>query len=70
MVYSVDNIVFEDCDTLTQTLTKIVYLNAGSFRLKTELNKLKVGYSKVVRGAHTVYILRGKGITDKIEIKL
>jgi len=37
----IENIVFENDDTLTQTLTKIVQINAGSHRLKTELTKLK-----------------------------
>ena len=40
--YSNDNIVFQDEDTLQQTLTKIVHLNAGSHTLKTELMKHKV----------------------------
>ena len=38
---SIENITFENDDTITQTLTKIVQINAGSHRLKTEFCKDK-----------------------------
>lgn len=59
---NIENIVFENDDTLQQTLTKIVEINAGSHNLKTELTKHKVSYVKVVKGAHTTYVLRSKTI--------
>ena len=59
---SIENIIFEDTDTIKETLTKTVLLNAGSHRLKTELNKLKISYTKVCKGAKTSYILRGQQI--------
>ena len=60
--YSNDDIVFLDEDTLQQTLTKIVHLNAGSHTLKTELMKHKVSYTKVCKGLKTIFILRGAKI--------
>ena len=59
---SIENITFENDDTITQTLTKIVQINAGSHRLKTELTKHKISYVKVCKGAKTSYILRGQQI--------
>ena len=67
--YSNDNIVFSDDDTLQQTLTKIVHLNAGSHTLKTELMKHKVSYTKVCKGLKTISILRGAKI-GILKIKL
>jgi len=66
---SIENITFENTDTLKDTLTKTVLLNAGSHRLKTELTKLKVSYTKVCKGAFTTYILRGKNI-GVLKVKL
>ena len=59
---NIENITFENDDTLKDTLTKTVLLNAGSHRLKIELTKLKVSYVKVVKGASTTFILRGAKI--------
>lgn len=59
---SIENIVFENEDTLKETLIKTVLLNAGSHRLKVELTKLKINYVKLCKGASTVYILRGANI--------
>ena len=67
--YSNDNIVFSNDDTLQQTLTKIVHLNAGSYTLKTELMKHKVSYTKVCKGLKTIFILRGAKI-GVLKIKL
>lgn len=66
---SIENIVFENDDTLQQTLTKIVQINAGSHNLKTELKKYKIDYVKVCRGAFTTYVLRGANI-GRLTIKL
>jgi len=59
---SIDSIIFDDNDTIKETLIKTVLLNAGSHRLKIELNKLKISYTKVCKGAKTSYILRGQQI--------
>lgn len=68
--YSNDNIVFENDDTLQQTLTKIVHLNAGNHTLKKELSKHKVTYVRITKGAKTSYILRGAKIAGKLVVKL
>lgn len=66
---TIENITFENDDTLTQTLTKIVQINAGSHRLKTELTKHKVNYHKIIKGAFTFYILRSPKI-GVLKVKL
>ena len=68
--YSNDNIVFSDDDTLQQTLTKIVHLNAGNHTLSKELARHKVTYVKVSKGANVSYILRGAKIAGKLIVKL
>ncbi len=65
-----ENIIFEKDDTLKETLTKIVYIHVGTNRLKIELDKKGIKYVKVDRGAKVIYILRGKGIDNKLEIQL
>jgi hypothetical protein len=66
---SIDNITFEKTDTLTERLTKTVHIFAGSDRLRIELQKYKVNYVKVCKGAKTVYVLRSPKI-GRIEVKL
>jgi len=66
---NIENITFENDDTLQQTLTKIVQINAGSHRLKTELTKHKISYVKVCKGASTTFILRGAKI-GRLTIRL
>ena len=66
---NIENITFENNDTLQQTLTKIVQINAGSHRLKTELTKHKISYVKVCKGASTTFVLRGAKI-GRLTIKL
>jgi len=65
----IENITFENDDTLQQTLTKIVQINAGSHRLKTELTKHKISYVKVCKGANTTFVLRGAKI-GRLTIRL
>jgi hypothetical protein len=55
---SIDSIVFDDNDTLEQKAKKCVLLFAGSSELKTQMDKLKVNYSKVERGIKVMFILR------------
>ena len=66
---SIDNITFENTDTLQQTLTKTVQIFAGTDRLRVELKKKKVEYVKVNKGANTTYILRSKAI-GVLKVKL
>jgi len=62
-------ITFEQTDSLTERLKKIVYIYAGTHLLKGELLKYKITYVKVCRGANTFYILRGANL-GKLIIKL
>jgi hypothetical protein len=64
-----NQITFEQTDTLTERLTKIVYIYAGTHLLKSELSKFKIKYVKVCKGANTFFILRGANIS-KLIIKL
>lgn len=66
---NIENIVFENDDTIKDTLTKTVQMYAGSHRLKTELTKHKISYVKVCKGANTTFILRGAKI-GRLTIKL
>lgn len=68
---SIENIVFEDTDTLEQQATKTVLLNAGNNDLKKQMERLKINYSKVQRGFKTIYVLRHKDfINGRIEVVL
>lgn len=66
---SIDNITFEDTDTLKETLIKTVNIFAGSPALAVELKKLKINYSKVQRGLKTVFVLRNNNI-GRLEVTL
>lgn len=66
---SIDNITFENTDTLQQTLTKTVQIFAGTDRLRIELTKHKINYVKVCKGANTTFVLRGAKI-GRLMIKL
>jgi len=58
---SIDNIVFEENDTLQQTAIKTVLLFAGTNDLKSQLKKIGItNYSKVEKGVKTSYILRSE----------
>jgi hypothetical protein len=57
--------------TREQELTAIVNFYAGSPRLKIEMQRLKINYVKVCRGAVTKFILRHKDIKGgKLIVKL
>ena len=45
---SIDNITFENTDTLQQTLTKTVQIFAGTDRLRVELKKKNISDIKIV----------------------
>ena len=55
---SIENIIFEETDTFEQIATKTVLLNAGTSELKTQMQKLKINYSKVVKNDRVQFILR------------
>lgn len=60
---SIENITFEQTDTLQQKLTKVVLLHCGTTELKKELRENGItNYSKVEKGAKVSYILRGQKI--------
>lgn len=57
---SIDNITFENEDTIKDKVTKTVLLWAGTSEIAKELKKLGItNYHKVVRGFKTMYIVRG-----------
>ena len=55
---NLENIVFEQEDTLQEKATKIVYLFAGTSDLKSQMQKLCINYTKVERQLKVMYILR------------
>ena len=57
---SIENIIFEETDTFEQIATKTVLLNAGTSELKTQMEKLKINYSKVMKGNKVTFVLRYK----------
>lgn len=68
---SIENIVFEESDTLEQKATKTALIFAGSTELTKQLAKLKVTHTKITRGFKTIYVLRHKDFTNgRIEITL
>ena len=66
---SIENIIFEETDTLKEKATKTALLFAGSVSLTKELSKLKVTHTKVQRGGQVVYVLRNATF-GKVEVKL
>ena len=66
---SIENIIFEETDTLKEKATKTALLFAGSVSLTKELAKLKVTHTKVQRGGQVVYVLRNATF-GKVEVKL
>lgn len=60
---NIENIVFENDDTIKETLTKTVLLHCGTTELQKELKKHNItNYHKVEKGAKVSYILRGAKI--------
>ena len=55
---SIENIIFEETDTLEQKATKTALIYAGSTELTKQLAKLKVTHTKIARGFKTIYVLR------------
>jgi hypothetical protein len=68
---SIENIIFEDNDTLEQKATKTALIFAGSTELTKQLARLKVTHTKIERGFKTIYVLRHKDFTNgRIEVTL
>lgn len=68
---SIDNIIFDDNDNFEQIATKTVLLNAGTSELKTQMQKLKINYSKVVKNDRVQFVLRHKDFENgKIVVTL
>lgn len=67
--YSNDNIIFSDDDTLQIEATKTVHLYSGTHKLKSEMKRLKIEYTKVNKGAFVTYVLRNKTF-GKLIVKL
>lgn len=61
---SIDNIIFDDNDNFEQIATKTVLLNAGTSELKTQMSKLKINYSKVMKGSKVTFVLRHEKLTN------
>ena len=66
---NIENITFEETDTLKETAIKTALIFAGSVSLTKELAKLKVTHTKVQRGGQVVYVLRNATF-GKVEVKL
>lgn len=63
------DVIFLEDDTPATIAIKTVEIHAGSSTLKTELRKLNIEYSKVVKGLNTYYYLKGDKI-GQIRVKL
>ena len=57
---SIDNIIFDETDNFEQIAIKTVLLNAGTSELKTQMEKLKINYSKVMKRNKVQFVLRHK----------
>lgn len=67
----IENIIFEETDNFEQIAVKTVFLNAGTSELKTQMEKLKINYSKVMKGNKVTFVLRHKDFTNgRIEVVL
>ena len=61
---SIENIIFEETDNFEQIAIKTVLLNAGTSELKTQMQKLKINYSKVMKGNRVTFVLRHKAFNN------
>ena len=66
---SIENIVFEDTDSLKDTAIKLALIFAGPNELKNQMKRLGVNYVKIERGVKTLFILRHKTF-GRVEVKL
>lgn len=66
---SIENIIFEESDSVQETAIKTCLLYAGTTELTNQLKKIGVTHTKVQKGGITKYVLRGKNI-GRIEVRL
>jgi hypothetical protein len=66
---SIENITFEQIDTLKETAIKTALIFAGSTELKKQMQRLKIKHTKVQRGFKTIYVLRSKDF-GRVEVIL
>ena len=66
---SIENIIFEETDSVQEIAIKTCLLYAGTTELTNQLKKLGVTHTKVNRGAKTIFVLRGAKI-GRLEITL
>ena len=66
---SIDNIIFEQEDTVQETAVKTCLLYAGTTELTNQLKKIGITHTKVNRGAKTIFVLRGAKI-GRLEVIL
>lgn len=64
-----NNIVFEPVKTLKDIAIETALEFSGSTELPKQMKRLKVDYTKVIRGVNTIYVLRSKEF-GRIEVKL
>ena len=68
---SIENIIFEESDNFDQIATKTVLIYAGTSELKTQMQKLKIDYSKTPKGNKQRFVLRSPKLTNgRIEVYL
>ena len=68
---SIENITFEETDNFDTIATKTVLIYAGTSELKTQMNKLKIDYSKTPKGNKQRFVLRSPKLTNgRIEVYL
>lgn len=56
---SIENIIFEDTDTLKETLKKVVLINCGSTELKKELKnkplfRININFGKKIKNSRKI----------------
>jgi hypothetical protein len=68
---SIENITFEESDNFDQVAIKTVLIYAGTSELKTQMQKLKIDYSKISKGNKQRFVLRSPNLTNgRIEVYL
>ena len=66
---SIENIIFEETDSVQEIAIKTCLLYAGTTELTNQLKKLGVTHTKVQKGRIVKYVLRGAKI-GRLEVTL
>ena len=66
---SIENIIFEETDSVQEVAIKTCLLYAGTTELTNQLKKLGITHTKVQRNFKTIFVLRGAKI-GRIEVTL